>query len=169
MRYIFITPWKLPKNSLLYDFIQEFLGRISKFTPVQHISPPATIHSNELSAFYAKEIKKISVEKPLCFALDENGDSVNSSELSKSLEQCELKGEKYILFCLGGAYGLPEELKALVRVELISLSKMTFPHEMAFAVLVEQVYRARCILSNHPYHHGDKSPLAMSIKSQFKK
>ncbi len=169
MRYIFITPWKIPKNSLLYDFIQEFFSRISKHTSVQHIFPSSQLNPNEVLAFYTKEIKKFSVENPLCIALDENGENLSSSGLAKNLEQYEVKGEKIVLFCLGGAYGLPEELKSIVKIDLISLSRMTFPHEMALAVLVEQVYRARCILSNHPYHHGDKSPLALSLQKYKKK
>ena len=166
MRYVFITPWKIPQQSYLFTFVQEFLGRISKFTPISHIYPASQLSSDELAAFYIKEFKKLSVENPLCIALDENGKHRTSSDFAKNLDQFELRGEKMVIFCLGGAYGLPENLKHLGRVELISLSQMTFPHELAFAVLLEQVYRARCILSNHPYHHGDVSPLAAVYSNQ---
>ncbi|MBX9839956.1 23S rRNA (pseudouridine(1915)-N(3))-methyltransferase RlmH [Silvanigrella sp.] len=162
MRYVFITPWKIPQQSYLYDFVNEFQSRISKFTSITHIYPTSPINQNELYAFYAKEFKKLSVENPLCIAFDENGKNSSSAEFAKSLDQYESRGEKMIIFCLGGAYGLPAELKSLGRIQLISLSQMTFPHELAFAVLLEQVYRARCILSNHPYHHGEISSLAKS-------
>ncbi len=167
MRYVFITPWKIPQQSLLFGFVQEFLGRISKFTPITHIFPSSQMNSNELASFYTKEFKKLSVENPLCIAFDENGKHRKSFDFAKNLNQYELRGEKMVIFCLGGAYGLPAELKLLGRIELISLSHMTFPHELAFAVLLEQVYRARCILSNHPYHHGDTSPLASVLSKQI--
>lgn len=160
MRYVFITPWKVSQQSYLHGFIKEFLSRISKFTPVTYIFPSTQLEQEDIPSFYAKELKKLSVENPLCIAFDENGAQCQSSHFAKNLAQYELRGEKMVVFCLGGAYGLPAELKSLARVELISLSAMTFPHEMAFAISVEQVYRARCIISNHPYHHGDISPLA---------
>ena len=47
--------------------------------------------------------------------------------------------------------------------KLISLSMLTFSHELAFSVALEQIYRARCIIENHPYHHGEKSPLAKKL------
>jgi 23S rRNA (pseudouridine1915-N3)-methyltransferase len=166
MRYVFITPWKISQQSYLNSFVQEFLGRISKYTPVAHIFPTSQLNKEDLSSFYAKELKKLSVEKLLCISFDENGKHQTSSDFAKSLDHYEMRGEKMIVFCLGGAYGLPAELKSLGKIELVSLSKMTFPHELAFAVLLEQVYRARCILSNHPYHHGDISPLANSYLHQ---
>jgi 23S rRNA (pseudouridine1915-N3)-methyltransferase len=169
MRYIFITPWKISQQMYLYDFIQEFLVRISKFTSITHIFPTSPLSKDELALFYIKELKKLSVENPLCIAFDENGKHRTSFDFAKNLNQYELRGEKMIIFCLGGAYGLPVELKSLGRIELVSLSQMTFPHELAFAVLLEQVYRVRCILSNHPYHHSDVSPLATSLLSQKNK
>lgn len=163
MRYVLLTPWKIPQQSPLFQFIQEFLGRISKFTPITHLFPSTHLNQDELVSFYIKEFKKLSVENPLCIAFDENGKHQSSLSFAKSLDQYELRGEKMVIFCLGGAYGLPIEIKSLGRVELVSLSCMTFSHELSFAVLLEQIYRARCILSNHPYHHGDVSPLATAF------
>ena len=164
MRYVFITPWKVAHQSFYYDAIQEYLKRIQKLVPVLHISPINTLDPNDLLSFYAKELKKFSTEKPLCFALDENAKTQSSSEFAKNLEQLEIKGEKTVVFCLGGAYGLPAQLQILSRIEAISLSPMTFPHEMAFTIVLEQIYRARCIISKHPYHHGEKSALAKEMK-----
>lgn len=163
MRYIFITPWKIPQQSYLSSFVQEFLARITKFVSITHIFPSTQLSQDELASFYIKEFKKLSVENPICIAFDENGKHHTSFDFAKNLNQYELRGEKVIIFCLGGAYGLPVELKLLGRLELISLSSMTLSHELAFAVLLEQVYRARCILSNHPYHHGEVSSLACAL------
>lgn len=168
MRYVIITPWKISQQSLLCGFVDEFLQRISKFIPITHIYPSANINQEELAAFYIKKFKKLSVENPLCFVFDENGQHFSSVDFAKSLNQIELQGEKMVIFCLGGAYGLPEELKMLGRIKLISLSKMTFPHELAFTMLLEQIYRARCILNNHPYHHDEISPLAKNFMKKNK-
>ncbi len=166
MRYIFLIPWKVPQQSLLYKYIEEFQNRITKSCAVTIVQAHTHLSQDDLALFYTREIKKISVENPLCLALDENGKNISSLLFAKQLEQYETRGEKVIVFCLGGAYGLPKELKKLGRLELISLSAMTFPHEMALAILFEQIYRAKCILTNHPYHHGAPSALVKDLKSQ---
>lgn len=163
MRYTFLLPWKMPRDSLLYTFVEEFQKRVAKFTPITIIQPHTVLSQEEISAFYAKEIKKLSVENPLCFALDENGQNYSSTAFAKKLELFETRGEKMVIFCFGGAYGLPKELKNLGRLELFSLSQLTFPHELALAVLLEQIYRAKCILAKHPYHHGDPSALVKEL------
>ena len=160
MKYIFLAPWKIQKSSLLFSYIEEFSNRLSKITPCEFIAPSAALDEKKTVEFYVKEIKKIPGEKPLCFALDENGKTFTSQQFAKILELQEINGEKIVLFCFGGAYGLPKEIIPLLNIKLISLSSLTFAHELAFAVALEQVYRARCIMTNHPYHHGDKSPLA---------
>lgn len=163
MKYLFLTPWKIPKSSLLFAYCEEFSIRLSKFIPCEFITPQNTLSDKELVAFYTKEIKKLSVEKPLCFAFDENGANYSSNNFAKNLKQAEIQSEKIIIFCFGSAFGLPEELIPLLRIKLISLSALTYSHELAFAVALEQIYRARCILDHHPYHHGEKSPLAKQI------
>ncbi len=79
-------------------------------------------------------------------ALSEEGSQMDSVSFAKMIE-------KYpdISFIIGGAFGLSEEVKNKANF-LLSLSKMTLPHEMAFLVLVEQLYRAERILEGHPYH-----------------
>lgn len=165
MKYIFIIPWKIPKNSPLAHFINEFYLRISKFIACEIITPQSQLEEKEINSFFSKEIKKLSAEKPLCFAFDENGSSYSSIKFANELTQQEIKGEKLIVFCFGSAYGLPKELLNYVRIKLISLSELTFSHELAFSVALEQIYRARCIMASHPYHHGDKSPLIKELQT----
>ncbi len=163
MKYVFLTPWKIPKSSSLFQFCEEFSLRVSKFVPCQFICSQNQLDEKETIAYFTKEIKKLSIEKPLCFAFDENGANHNSDSFAKVLEHQEIHGEKIVIFCFGNAYGLPKELISLVRLKTICLSKLTFSHELAFAVSLEQIYRARCILQNHPYHHGEKSSLAKEL------
>lgn len=139
------------------------MGRIAKFTTIEHICPSQVLNPQEQLQFIFKELNKISVEKPFCIALDENGENLSSMQFSKVLQNAETQSEKCIVFCIGGAYGLPKEIQPICRMKLVSLSGMTFAHELALVVLLEQLYRARCILANHPYHHGEKSPLALNF------
>jgi 23S rRNA (pseudouridine1915-N3)-methyltransferase len=164
VKYYFISPWKISKTSPLYAYSEEFFSRISHFVSCEWLTPQTQLKEKELIAFYTKEIKKCSSIKPVCFAFDENGKQPRSSEeFAKNLKQQEIVGEKVVLFCFGGAYGLPKEILSLVRCYPVSLSPLTFSHELAFCVALEQIYRARCILANHPYHHGEKSPLSKFI------
>ncbi len=163
MRYVFLAPWKIPKNSLLYSYINEFFARISKIVPCEFITPSSTLEEKQIVDFYLKEIRKMPGEKPMCFAFDENGASFSSASFAKALHQQDINAEKMVLFCFGSAYGLPKEINPYLKIKLISLSGLTFSHELAFSVALEQIYRARCIIANHPYHHGEKSSLSLAL------
>ncbi len=85
-------------------------------------------------------------------ALDEHGKQLRSAELAAFFESQEQKGRQGLCFVVGGAYGLSDAV--LERCDLsLSLSPMTFPHEMARVVLLEQLYRAVSIIKGLPYHH----------------
>jgi len=84
-------------------------------------------------------------------ALDERGLSLSSRDFAQRLKSLESKGASTIDFVIGGADGLAEELKAAAQTKL-SLGAMTWPHMLARALLLEQLYRAQTILSGHPYH-----------------
>ena len=85
--------------------------------------------------------------------LDNNGKSYSSKGLSKFIHQKMLTSTKSIAFIVGGAYGFSEEVYSIANSQL-SLSKMTFSHQMFRLFVVEQVYRAFTILNNEPYHHS---------------
>ncbi|UWX53662.1 23S rRNA (pseudouridine(1915)-N(3))-methyltransferase RlmH [Maribacter litopenaei] len=84
--------------------------------------------------------------------LDENGKQFSSIEFSDYLQKKMNSGLKQLVFLIGGPYGFSEEIykKASGKV---SLSKMTFSHQMVRLFVVEQLYRAFTILRNEPYHH----------------
>ena len=82
--------------------------------------------------------------------LDPDGRSVSSEEFSRLIGTAELEARD-IVFVVGGADGLPPVWRARGDSVLLSLSKMTFPHELARAMLAEQIYRAAAILRGHPY------------------
>lgn len=79
------------------------------------------------------------------------GKLMSSEELSKVIDNVSLSGKSTVDFIIGGSYGLSNEVKSRANLKL-SMSKMTFPHQMARMILSEQVYRAFEISSNGKYH-----------------
>ncbi|MBL7883656.1 MAG: 23S rRNA (pseudouridine(1915)-N(3))-methyltransferase RlmH, partial [Bacteroidia bacterium] len=84
--------------------------------------------------------------------LDENGKSFTSVEFSSFFQQQMNSGVKNLVFLVGGPYGFSEEIYKIANGK-ISLSKMTFSHQMVRLFFIEQLYRAMTILKNEPYHH----------------
>lgn len=84
--------------------------------------------------------------------LDPNGPMMSSERFAEFFERQVMAGGSKIAFVIGGAEGLPPELKK--RLPLISLSPMTFTHQMTRLILVEQIYRASEILKGSKYHKG---------------
>ena len=87
--------------------------------------------------------------------LDENGKEYNSVAFSEFIQQQMNSGIKNLVFVVGGPYGFSEEIYKRANGK-ISLSKMTFSHQMVRLFFVELIYRAMTILKNEPYHHNLK-------------
>jgi len=84
-------------------------------------------------------------------ALDERGEQITSRELARKLTAWELQRTKAVAFLIGGADGHSDELRTTADWRW-SLSPLTLQHELALIVLLEQLYRARCINAGTPYH-----------------
>ncbi len=85
--------------------------------------------------------------------LDELGKEFNSNTFAKKMEKNLVMGKQRLVFVVGGAFGFSEDLKNRYK-EKLSLSKMTFSHQMIRLFFCEQLYRAFTILNNHPYHNN---------------
>ena len=85
--------------------------------------------------------------------LDSRGKQFTSEEFARFLEEQQNRGSQPLLFGVGPANGFSEQARKAASV-LVSLGKMTLPHELARVVLLEQLYRAFTILKGHPYHLG---------------
>ena len=85
--------------------------------------------------------------------LDERGENITSNDFAKKIENWQLGGTSDICFLIGGADGHTDEVRQKADL-LLSFGKLTMPHMLIRAVLVEQIYRAQTILSGHPYHRG---------------
>ncbi|MCX6238981.1 MAG: 23S rRNA (pseudouridine(1915)-N(3))-methyltransferase RlmH [Bacteroidia bacterium] len=84
--------------------------------------------------------------------LDERGTEFSSIEFSKWIEKKMISGIRQIVFVIGGPYGFSNTVYQRSDFK-ISLSKMTFSHQMVRIIFVEQIYRAMTIIKNEPYHH----------------
>ncbi len=96
-------------------------------------------------------LKKLNATDVLVL-LDENGKQFDSIEFSNYLQQKMNSGIKQLVLVIGGPYGFSDAVYSKAQSK-ISLSKMTFSHQMIRLFIVEQVYRALTILKNEPYHH----------------
>jgi 23S rRNA (pseudouridine1915-N3)-methyltransferase len=84
--------------------------------------------------------------------LDERGDSLSSIEFGQLIEKRQVAGTRRLSFVIGGPYGFSKEVYARANAKL-SLSAMTFSHQMVRLIFVEQLYRAFTIINGEPYHH----------------
>jgi 23S rRNA (pseudouridine1915-N3)-methyltransferase len=130
------------------------LGRYIKFE-LQLI--PDIKNSKNLSEFEQKRREGEVIIKRLeptdvVVLLDENGRTFSSVEFADYLQKQMNTGIKKLVFVIGGPYGFSEELFARAK-ERLSLSKMTFSHQMVRLFFIEQIYRGFTILRNEPYHH----------------
>ncbi len=85
-------------------------------------------------------------------ALDERGKNLTSEGLANFIQQRATESTKNVVFLIGGAFGLDESILKRANFKL-SLSNLTFPHQLVRLILAEQVYRACTILRNEKYHH----------------
>lgn len=133
------------KNKLISPLITEYKKRLSRFAKVNTLDVKEEKKHNHIA-----DIKK-SYPSAYVFVLDEEGKSYTSEAFAKQIEHIQTHISSHIIFVIGPSAGFSvEELKSAN--EKLSLSPMTFPHEMASMLVCEQVYRAFTILNNHPYH-----------------
>ncbi len=113
---------------------------------------PALTHIKDIETQKLKESESIisPAQDSYIISLDSKGKMLSSEELAKFLENIQFKTSN-IIFCIGGSHGHHKSLLDKSQ-DIISLGKLTLPHKLARLILVEQIYRAESILSNHPYH-----------------
>jgi 23S rRNA (pseudouridine1915-N3)-methyltransferase len=131
--------------------------RLKHYIAFETIVIPALKNTKALSVEQQKQkegelIMKLIQNSDKLILLDENGKEYNSVEFSGFIQQQMNSGIKNLVFVVGGPYGFSEEIYKRANGK-ISLSRMTFSHQMVRLFFVEQVYRAMTILKNEPYHH----------------
>lgn len=133
-------------SSRLVHYVPFSISEIPQLKNVSAFSVPQ-IKEKE-GKLILKEIKS----SDQVILLDEHGKEYRSVEFASYLQSAMSHGGKDIVFVIGGAYGFSDEVYARCNGK-ISLSKMTFSHQMVRTVFVEQLYRAFTIMKGEPYHH----------------
>ena len=147
MKINLVTIGKL-KEKFLVEGVEEYLRRIKNFAKVdvREISECRTVD---------EEGKKLLAQVPrdsFLIVLDVAGVELTSEQLAEKISALTLRGVSDITFIIGGAFGLSDEVRQAANF-LLSLSKMTFTHQMARLIIVEQIYRAFKINRGEPYHY----------------
>ncbi len=137
--------------------INEYVQRMTHYVPTQIEEIPDLKNTKNLSQEQQKEREADQVLERLqpgdvLVLLDERGREMTSREFSQWMEQKLQTVPKRLVLLIGGPYGFSERIYEAAQ-QKISLSKMTFSHQMVRLFLVEQLYRAFTIIRGEPYHH----------------
>ncbi|WP_106829635.1 23S rRNA (pseudouridine(1915)-N(3))-methyltransferase RlmH [Parabacteroides pacaensis] len=143
--------------SYFAEALKEYTSRLVHYLPFEMIIIPDIKNAKNLSELQQKEKEGELILKSLqpgdyLVLLDEKGKEFSSLQFSAYLEKKMHTIAKRLVFVIGGPYGFSTSVYQAAQ-EKISLSKMTFSHQMIRVIFVEQVYRAMTILNNEPYHH----------------
>lgn len=136
---------------------QEYAGRLKRYLPFEVCVIPDIRKAGKLSPQALKEkeaqaVLKLLHEDDFLVLLDERGKAFSSVAFAKWMEARLSGSGRRLLFLVGGAYGFSEALRQRANA-MISLSPMTFSHQLVRPVFLEQLYRAMSILRNEPYHN----------------
>ncbi len=141
----------------LTTLINDYAERVKHYVPFEMVVVPELKNTKALSAEQQKERESELLQKQLrpgdhIVLLDEGGREFRSMEFAAYLEKKQAQAARRLVFIVGGPYGFAPAIYALAN-EKVSLSKMTFSHQMVRLFFVEQLYRAMTILRGEPYHH----------------
>ncbi|QZT36346.1 23S rRNA (pseudouridine(1915)-N(3))-methyltransferase RlmH [Halosquirtibacter xylanolyticus] len=141
----------------LQEGIKIFEKRLGHYLPYEMKIIPDIKNNRKLSESQQKEkegelILQQVQNSDTVVLMDERGENFDSIGFSKYLEKKMVMGTRNLIFVIGGPYGFSDKVYDRANGK-ISLSRMTFSHQMVRLIFVEQLYRAMTILKNEPYHH----------------
>ena len=144
-------------DKYIIEGIKKYLERLKHYITFEYTELPDIKNSKNLSREQQKKQEGELLLKTInsgdyIIVLDEKGKMFTSREFASYMEKRMISGVKRVVFFVGGPYGFSDEVysKASYR---ISLSKMTFSHQLVRLIFFEQIYRAMTIIRNEPYHH----------------
>ncbi len=156
MKIVLLTVGKTSEKYLI-EGIDQYKKRLKNYTKFEmieilNVKKSKSFSNSELMKKEGELVMKHLQSSDYLVLLDDKGKDFTSSKFAEKLQNWMLSGKKRLVFIVGGAYGFSEALIARGN-EKISLSKMTFSHQMVRLFFVEQIYRGYTILNNEPYHH----------------
>ncbi|MDR2913712.1 MAG: 23S rRNA (pseudouridine(1915)-N(3))-methyltransferase RlmH [Tannerella sp.] len=137
--------------------LDDYAGRLKHYIPFETEVIPDVKNVKNMTESQQKEQEGRLILKALqggdyCILLDEHGKEYTSKQFASHIDRMMHTVPKRLVFVIGGPYGFSDEVYAKAP-ERLSLSKMTFSHQMIRPIFVEQLYRAMTILRGEPYHH----------------
>lgn len=151
--------WAIGKSNESYikEGVEDFTKRISNYFPIEWNIIASPKNAGLLSPLDLKKkegelILQNLKQDDFLVTLDESGKQPNSEGIAAFLQQRANEGTKQLVFLIGGAFGLDNQVLQEARFTW-SLSHLTFPHQLVRLLLAEQIYRACTILRNEKYHH----------------
>lgn len=158
MKFTLVVVGKL-KEKYLKEGISEYSKRLSRFCELQIVEVEDEQAPENLSEAQAVQVKKKEAERIIkkvkegstLIVLDLNGKKLDSEGFAEKLNSFFVSGKSHITFVIGGSLGLDDELVQKADFRLC-LSDMTFPHQLARLILLEQIFRAFKILNGEAYH-----------------
>jgi 23S rRNA (pseudouridine1915-N3)-methyltransferase len=144
-------------DKYLIEGIEKYTKRLIHYCKFQIVEIPELKNTKSLSEEQQKEKEAELIAQKITatdhvILLDEQGKQFTSVEFSKEINKWMNQSVSSVVFVIGGPYGFDQKIKNRANAE-ISLSKMTFSHQMVRLFFVEQIYRAYSILKGEPYHH----------------
>lgn len=144
-------------SSALAGLIQTYAKRLGHYLPFDMKELPDVKRSAKTTPQSQKELEGREILRQIeptdrLILLDERGAEYTSVRFAQHLQEQMNRGQRRLVFVIGGPYGFSDEVYARAN-EQITLSRMTFSHQMVRLFAVEQLYRAMTILRGEPYHH----------------
>ena len=147
------------KEKYLKDAVLEYQKRLKPFAKFQIIELseqklPDNPSENEIKQALEKEAEKVMAKIPKGAAIIPmaiEGKTISSEKLAEKINDFSIKGFSSICFIIGSSFGLSDSIKNKGNF-LLSMSPMTFPHQLARVMLLEQIYRSFSIINNTKYH-----------------
>lgn len=143
------------KTPFWKDAAAHYLTRIKRWRHLEYTEVrdgDAALPPDQRNALEGRRIVEALAPQDVALVLDERGQKLSSPQLAALLRRLDQEARGRACFVVGGAWGLDDSVRQRA-FKVLSLSDMTLPHELARVVLLEQVYRAECILRKVPYHH----------------
>jgi 23S rRNA (pseudouridine1915-N3)-methyltransferase len=145
------------EEKYLKEGIAIYCKKLIHYFPFEYEELPAIRQTKNLSVHEQKKqegafILKKTAPTDVLILLDENGRQYSSVDFSRFIQQKIVQNSNSLVFVTGGPYGFSQEVYNR-NDHLLSLSLMTFSHQMVRLLFLEQLYRAASILKNEPYHH----------------
>ena len=156
MKILLIVVGKTDQKWLI-DGIGQYAERLTHFAQFEMQVIPDIKNTKNMDFQTQKvregeQILKLLLPSDDVYLLDDKGKEMSSPEMASWLEKRMSQSTKRLVFIIGGPYGFSQDVYSHVPGKM-SLSKMTFSHQMVRLIFVEQLYRAFSILNNLPYHH----------------